>query len=337
MTTHILGYPRIGEKRELKFALEKYWRGEIEQGELENVGKELRQNNWSLQRENGLGFVTVGDFAWYDHVLNTSLLLGHVPKRHAEGEVTIDTLFKIARGRSQGSCGCAASDMTKWFNTNYHYIVPEFSSDDEFKVTWSQLFDEIKEAQALGHTVKPVLLGPISYLYLGKEVEEGFDRLNHLPKLLDVYREIFLQLEELNVEWVQLDEPVLALDLNDEWLQAYRTAYQSRFGKPKVLLTTYFDSIEASLDTVVNFAVDGLHVDIHAAPNQLSKVLEKLPSEWVLSAGVVNGRNVWRTDLEKATLELKPIKQALGNRFLDWKFLLVATFTGGFVTRRTTV
>ena len=143
-TTHILGYPRIGEKRELKFALEKYWRGEINQAELKSVGGNLRTKNWGLQAEAGLDFVSAGDFAWYDHVLTTTLLLGHVPKRHRNGFPDLDTLFNIGRGQSQVGCDChghAASDMTKWFNTNYHYIVPEFSQDDVFEVSWPQLFD----------------------------------------------------------------------------------------------------------------------------------------------------------------------------------------------------
>ena len=182
--THILGYPRIGEKRELKFALEKYWRGDITQQELKAVGSEIRHNNWALQKEAGLSFTTAGDFAWYDHVLTTTLLLGHVPARHhlshnKDSFPDLNTLFRVGRGQSQNSCGCsgsAASDMTKWFNTNYHYIVPEFSSDDKFEVSWPQLFEEVNEAVKTGANVKPVLLGPVSYLYLGKEVEDNFDR-----------------------------------------------------------------------------------------------------------------------------------------------------------------
>jgi len=215
-TTHILGYPRIGDKRQLKFALEKYWRGEIDQAQLKSVGAQLRQNHWQTQADAGLSFVTAGDFAWYDHVLTTTLLLGHVPKRHRDGFPDLDTLFKVGRGQSQAQCGCngnAASDMTKWFNTNYHYIVPEFSSQDTFEVSWPQLFEEINEAQQAGHQVKPVLLGPLSYLYLGKEVEEGFDRLTLLPRLLTAYQAILAKLAKQGVQWVQIDEPILALEL----------------------------------------------------------------------------------------------------------------------------
>ncbi|MDG2685660.1 5-methyltetrahydropteroyltriglutamate--homocysteine S-methyltransferase, partial [Vibrio parahaemolyticus] len=228
-TTHILGYPRIGEKRELKFAQEKYWRGDIDQTELKKVGEDLRAKNWQTQTEAGLSFTTAGDFAWYDHVLTTTLLLGHVPKRHAGGFPNLDTLFKVGRGQSQAGCGCAgaaASDMTKWFNTNYHYIVPEFSKDDTFEVSWPQLFEEINEAVQAGHKVKPVLLGPVSYLYLGKEVEEGFDRLTLLPRLLTAYQAILAKLASQGVEWVQIDEPILSLELEKQWADAFKLAYQ---------------------------------------------------------------------------------------------------------------
>lgn len=316
-TTHILGYPRIGEKRELKFALEKYWRGEIDQAELRSVGTDLRANNWNTQQQAGLDFVTAGDFAWYDHVLTTTLLLGHVPKRHRSGFPDLDTLFKVGRGQSQDSCGCsgsAASDMTKWFNTNYHYIVPEFSQDDKFEVSWPQLFEEVNEASKAGHKVKPVLLGPISYLYLGKEVDEGFDRLTLLPRLLTAYQAILAKLVKQGVEWVQIDEPVLALELDKPWLDSFKLAYQVIRTDVKVLLTTYFDSVLDSLDKIIELDVDGLHIDLSASPDQLDQVVNKLPADWVLSTGVVNGRNVWRADLSAQLAILQPLKDSLGDR-----------------------
>ncbi|NRF25749.1 5-methyltetrahydropteroyltriglutamate--homocysteine S-methyltransferase [Vibrio coralliilyticus] len=316
-TTHILGYPRIGEKRELKFALEKYWRGEIEQAELKAVGAELRNKNWQTQSDADLSFVTAGDFAWYDHVLTTTLLLGHVPKRHRDGFPDLDTLFKVGRGQSQVSCDCngsAASDMTKWFNTNYHYIVPEFSEEDSFDVSWPQLFEEVSEATKAGHNVKPVLLGPISYLYLGKEVNEGFDRLTLLPRLLTAYQNILSKLSKQGVEWVQIDEPVLSLELEKPWLTSFKLAYQVIRSDIKVLLTTYFDSVDDTLDKIVELDVDGLHIDLAAAPQQLSTVVSRLPKEWILSAGVVNGRNVWRADLSTQLELLQPVKQQLGDR-----------------------
>ncbi|ENO1791383.1 MULTISPECIES: 5-methyltetrahydropteroyltriglutamate--homocysteine S-methyltransferase [Vibrio] len=315
-TTHVLGYPRIGEKRELKFVQEKYWRGEIDQAELKKVGADLRAKNWQTQTDAGLSFTTAGDFAWYDHVLTTTLLLGHVPKRHADGFPDLDTLFKVGRGQSQAGCCCAgaaASDMTKWFNTNYHYIVPEFSKDDTFEVSWPQLFEEVNEATQAGHKVKPVLLGPVSYLYLGKEVEEGFDRLTLLPRLLTAYQAILAKLASQGVEWVQIDEPILSLELESKWADAFKLAYQVIRSDVKVLLTTYFDSISDTLDKIVKLPVDGLHIDLSAAPQQLDDVVAKLPEGWVLSAGVVNGRNVWRSDLSAQLERLQPVKEKLGD------------------------
>ncbi|CAH1590530.1 5-methyltetrahydropteroyltriglutamate--homocysteine S-methyltransferase [Vibrio owensii] len=316
-TTHILGYPRIGEKRELKFAQEKYWRGEIDQNELKQVGAALREKNWNTQTEAGLTFAAAGDFAWYDHVLTTTLLLGHVPKRHANGFPDLDTLFKVGRGQSQASCDCkgaAASDMTKWFNTNYHYIVPEFSKDDSFEVSWPQLFEEVNDAIKAGHKVKPVLLGPLSYLYLGKEVEEGFDRLTLLPRILTAYQVILSKLAGLGVEWVQIDEPILSLELEDKWADAFKLAYQVIRSDVKVLLTTYFDSVSDTLNKIIELPVDGLHIDLSASPEQLDEVITKLPEDWILSAGVVNGRNVWRTDLSKQLERLQPVKDKIGDR-----------------------
>lgn len=316
-TTHILGYPRIGEKRQLKFALEQYWRGEIEPSQLQQLGQSIRQQNWQQQQEAGLSFVTAGDFAWYDHVLTTTLLLGHVPQRHRHGFPDLDTLFRVGRGQSQNSCGCsgsAASDMTKWFNTNYHYIVPEFSATDSFEVSWPQLFEEVNEAFKAGHQVKPVLLGPLSYLYLGKEVEEGFDRLTLLPRLLTAYQAILAKLAKQGVTWVQIDEPILALELETPWQEAFKLAYQVIQGEVKLLLTTYFDSVSDTLDKIIELPVNGLHIDLSAAPQQLGEVLEKLPQDWVLSAGVVNGRNVWRADLASQLSQLQPVKAQLGDR-----------------------
>lgn len=315
-TTHILGYPRIGAQRELKFGLEKYWRGEIEKSELLELGSLLRHRHWRDQVDTGLDYITAGDFAWYDHVLSTSLLLSHVPERHDSGFPDLDTLFRVGRGQSQSQCGCsaAASDMTKWFNTNYHYIVPEFSQDDQFSVSWPQLFEEVSEAVKAGGKVKPVLLGPLSYLWLGKEVEEGFDRLTLLPRLLSAYQKILSKLSALGVEWVQIDEPILSLELPSVWLNSFKLAYQVIQGDVKLLLTTYFDAIDHQLDKIIELPVNGLHIDLAATPEQLDNVVAKLPKEWVLSAGVINGRNVWRADLNAWLAQLMPLKEQLGER-----------------------
>lgn len=313
-TTHILGYPRVGSQRELKFAQEKYWQGDIDQAELKEVGSLLRHRHWGDQSGAGLDFVSVGDFAWYDHVLGTSMLLGHLPKRHRKGFPDLDALFRVARGKAPTGCSCAAADMTKWFNTNYHYLVPEFSADDEFTVSWQQLFEEVAEAKQAGHAVKPVLLGPVSYLWLGKEKEAGFDRLSLLPRLLTAYQQILSKLAKLGVEWVQIDEPVLALELPAAWAESFNLAYQVLHGSPKLLLTTYFDNITHHLDNITKLKIDGLHVDLSAAPAQLDEIVDALPENWVLSAGVINGRNVWRADLSALLARLQPVKAVLGDR-----------------------
>ncbi|OEE87498.1 5-methyltetrahydropteroyltriglutamate--homocysteine S-methyltransferase [Enterovibrio norvegicus FF-162] len=313
-TTHILGYPRIGNKRELKFALEQYWNGEINQQGLLDVGATIRHHNWQVQKDAGLSFVTVGDFAWYDQVLQTSLTLGHIPKRHRHGHPDLDTLFRIARGKAPTGCSCAASDMTKWFNTNYHYIVPEFTKDDEFALSWNQLFDEVSEAQKSGYKVKPAILGPISYLFLGKEKEADFNRLELLPRLLSVYQQILNKLKSQGVEWVQIDEPILALELPDEWRNAFKLAYQVIGGDVKLLLTTYFESVEHQIDVISALNVNGLHLDANVAPQHVDTIVDAIPDHWVVSLGVVNGRNIWKANLNKWLTALQPTADKLGDR-----------------------
>ncbi|WP_261817090.1 5-methyltetrahydropteroyltriglutamate--homocysteine S-methyltransferase [Vibrio gallicus] len=306
---HILGYPRIGTQRELKFALEAYWNGKGTLDSLLEMGKSLRHQNWQTQIDAGLDYITVGDFAWYDHVLGTSLLLGHLPQRHRKHGVSHDTLFKIARGNTECECG-HAQDMTKWFNTNYHYLVPEFSKSDTFEISWQQLFDEVTEAKQLNRKIKVNLLGPVSYLYLGKSIDEGFEQLSLLPQLLETYQQILQRLADLDVEWVQIDEPILALQLPSNWLEAFETAYNALQGHAKLLLTTYFDSIEQSFSTIQKLPIDGIHLDLTTGPSQLETIASSIPSQWVLSLGVINGRNVWRSDLSHWFHTLAPIAKA---------------------------
>ncbi|MEE1673451.1 5-methyltetrahydropteroyltriglutamate--homocysteine S-methyltransferase [Agarivorans aestuarii] len=316
-TTHVLGYPRIGKQRELKFALESYWRGESSQQDLLQVGKDIRQQNWQAQIDSGQAWVTAGDFAWYDQVLNTSLLLGNLPKRHQSEQINLDSMFAVARGQQGCGCNHAASDMSKWFNTNYHYIVPEFSEDSVFSLQWTQLFDEIREAFDQGHAVKPVILGPVSYLYLGKnddQAADGFERLSLLPQLLTVYREIFQRIAALGVEWLQVDEPILGLELDAQWQDALLAAYQTSISPTKVLLTSYFADVLDNAEVIQQLAVDGLHLDLCAAPQQLEQVLTWLPESWVLSAGVINGRNVWRANLPELIENYSSLKVRLGER-----------------------
>lgn len=301
MTTHLLGYPRIGAQRELKFALERYWRGELTEAALRQLGVQLRRQHWRQQADAGVELLPVGDFAWYDHVLQTSLMLGNAPARHQHPhtEYDLELLFRIARGQGQqqACCGGSASEMTKWFNTNYHYLVPEFEQGQQFALRWFELFDQVQEAQALGHQVKPVLLGPLTYLWLGKTVGEPFDRLTLLPQLLTVYQQICARLLALGVEWIQIDEPILVLDLPEPWQQAFKHAYQQLDAAPNLILTSYFGSVADKIDWLVELPVGGIHLDLCAAPEQIQSVVGKVPDSWVLSLGVVNGRNIWRADL----------------------------------------
>ncbi|MFZ3391545.1 5-methyltetrahydropteroyltriglutamate--homocysteine S-methyltransferase [Buttiauxella gaviniae] len=306
---HTLGFPRVGLRRELKKAQESYWAGSSTQEELLAVGRELRARHWDQQKEAGVELLPVGDFAWYDHVLTTSLLLGNVPARHqnADGSVDIDTLFRLGRGRAPTGEPAAAAEMTKWFNTNYHYMVPEFTKGQQFKLTWTQLLDEVDEALALGHNVKPVLLGPVTYLWLGKVKGEPFDRLSLLQDILPVYQQVLAELAKRGIEWVQIDEPALVLELPQEWLDAFKPAYDALAGNVKLLLTTYFEGVTPNLNTITALPVQGLHVDFVHGKDDINALHQQLPANWLLSAGVINGRNVWRADLTEKYAQLKDL------------------------------
>ncbi|WP_137818843.1 5-methyltetrahydropteroyltriglutamate--homocysteine S-methyltransferase [Pseudomonas sp. 2FG] len=323
---HNLGFPRIGRDRELKKALEAYWQGDLDEAGLRAVGRELRASHWQVQRDAGIELLPVGDFAWYDQVLTHSLCFGVIPERFRPpaGLPTLETLFALARGAvgntsRQACCGGAhaqpllAQELTKWFDSNYHYLVPEFSQDQQFKLSWEQLFEEVEEAHALGHSVKPVLIGPLTYLWLGKAKGDSFDKLDLLERLLPLYGEILGRLAAQGVEWVQLDEPILALDLPQDWKNAFERAYHLlQYSPLKKLIATYFGGLEDNLGLAVGLPVQGLHVDLVRAPEQLGAVLDRLPTYKVLSLGVVNGRNVWRCDLEKALAHLQEAQLRFG-------------------------
>ncbi|QJI38442.1 5-methyltetrahydropteroyltriglutamate--homocysteine S-methyltransferase [Pseudomonas sp. ADAK13] len=315
---HSLGFPRIGRDRELKKAQEAFWKGELDEAGLRAVGRELRKAHWDLQKIAGIELLPVGDFAWYDQVLTHSLMFGVIPERFrpVDGKATLHTLFGMARGVSDNRCGGAhAQEMTKWFDTNYHYLVPEFSADQQFQLGWDQLFEEVKEARDLGHTVKPVVIGPLTYLWLGKAKGGDFDKLDLLDRLLPLYGQIFQRLADLGVEWVQIDEPILVLDLPQDWKNAFERAYNLIQRDPlKKLVATYFGGLEENLGLAANLPVDGLHIDLVRAPDQYPVILDRLPAYKVLSLGVVNGRNVWRCDLEKTLATLQHAHQRLGDR-----------------------
>ncbi|KHO65302.1 5-methyltetrahydropteroyltriglutamate--homocysteine S-methyltransferase [Pseudomonas flexibilis] len=316
---HTLGFPRIGRDRELKKALEAYWKGALDEAGLRQVGRQLRAEHWQLQKDAGIDLLPVGDFAWYDQVLTHSLMFGVVPERFRPrdgGLPSLDTLFAMARGVSGGCCGGAhAQEMTKWFDSNYHYLVPEFTADQTFRLSWEQLFEEVAEARALGHAVKPVIIGPLTYLWLGKCKGGDFERLDLLERLLPVYGEILQRLKTLGVDWVQIDEPILGLDLPQAWKAGFERAYNLLQREPgKKLIATYFAGLEDNLALAAGLPVDGLHVDLVRAPEQFPVVLDWLPAYKVLSLGVVDGRNVWRTDLDKALGVLQQAQARLGER-----------------------
>jgi len=315
---HSLGFPRIGRDRELKKAQEAFWKGELNEAGLRDVGRDLRKAHWDLQKNAGIDLLPVGDFAWYDQVLTHSLMFGVIPERFRphDGKATLQTLFSMARGVSNACCGGAhAQEMTKWFDTNYHYLVPEFSADQQFQLGWEQLFEETEEARALGHNVKPVIIGPLTYLWLGKTKGTDFDKLDLLDRLLPLYGQIFARLAALGVEWVQIDEPILVLDLPQDWKNAFERAYNQIQRDPlKKLLATYFGGLEENLGLAANLPVDGLHIDLVRAPDQYPTILDRLPAYKVLSLGVVNGRNVWRCDLQNALATLRHAHERLGDR-----------------------
>ncbi|RFU48952.1 5-methyltetrahydropteroyltriglutamate--homocysteine S-methyltransferase [Paraburkholderia sp. DHOC27] len=320
-TTHNLGFPRIGAKRELKFALESYWKGESSLGELKALGTQLRQRHWAHQAD--LGFAAVGDFSFYDQVLDMSFTLGNLPARvqgfHGD---TLDNYFRVARGRSakgaedHAACcgGVAAGEMTKWFDTNYHYIVPEFTATTNFSLDPSRLVTQLAEARSAGVNVKPVIIGPVTYLWLGKAKDDS-DRLALLPKLLPVYGALLDTFAAQGVEWVQIDEPALVTELDPAWQQAFVTAYDAlETRRVKLLLATYFGQLQNNLSLACKLPVDGLHIDAINARAEVAKAAHELPAERVLSVGAINGRNIWKTDLS-ATLDwLEPVAKKLGER-----------------------
>lgn len=317
--THIPGFPRIGAARELKFALERFWRGEQTEAALQETARNLRAQHWKTQREHGLDFVTVGDFTLYDHVANHIQLFGCEPERFGfdGSEAPLARYFAMARGDgAHKSCGCghngAALEMTKWFDTNYHYLVPEFSADTAFSLHSEALLEQVAEARAAGHPVKAVLLGPLTFLWLGKErgVEAGADgsRLDLLERLLPLYSQLLVQLREAGAEWVQLDEPILGLDLPNAWRNAFEPAYWllNQSGA-QLLLATYFSPLEENVSLACRLPVAGLHVDAVRAGSELTSVADWLPAHKVLSVGIVDGRNIWRTDLDAALAVLIPV------------------------------
>ena len=319
-TSHCVGFPRIGKFRELKKATEAYWRGDLDQSALMAEGKRLRSMHWRMQQDAGMDWVATGDFAWYDQMLNHSMMLGAIPHRfegsiEGQADNLLDTQFRMARGRAPSGQAAAACEMTKWFDTNYHYIVPELHQGQTFRLTSRAVIEQTIEAQEQGFNAKPVLIGPLTWLWLGKVKGEPFDRLELLDELVTVYGQVLAELAETGAQWVQIDEPILALDLPQPWLQAFESVY-NRLQTPaiKVMLATYFGGLQDATTTVANLPVEGLHIDLVRAPEQLLSELDRLPAYKTLSVGVIDGRNIWRSDLSAILEQLKPAREKLGER-----------------------
>ncbi len=273
---HILGFSRIGAKRELKLALEAFWRGEIPESELLAVGRELRIRHWQSQRNAGLDLVTVGDFAWYDSVLQAVAHLGCAPGRFGfdPRTLTLPQYFTLARGDADHP----AMELTKWFDTNYHYLVPEWRADTRFDggVVW--LFEEVAEAVEQGHAVKVALVGPLTLLYIGK-IKSGLShKLDLLPRLVPAYQRLLARLQDQGVPWVQIDEPILSLELDERWLAAFRPTYEAFVSlSPKILLATYFESVAEQAAMLKSLPVSGIHLDLVRGREQLATFLDGYP------------------------------------------------------------
>ncbi|ALS64254.1 5-methyltetrahydropteroyltriglutamate--homocysteine S-methyltransferase [Pandoraea apista] len=319
--THNLGFPRVGAKRELKFGQEAYWKGQSSRDALKALGASLRRRHW--QDQAALDLAPVGDFAFYDQVLDMSFTLGNLPERVQDfhGDV-LDNYFRVARGRSAqsaeahaGCCGgVAAGEMTKWFDTNYHYIVPEFSAATNFSLDASRLVEQLAEARAAGVKAKPVIIGPVTYLWLGKAKDDS-DKLALLPRLLPVYVTLLKTLAAQGVEWVQIDEPILVTELSADWRKAFETAYAALASTPvKRLLATYFGELQDNLPLACRLPIDGLHLDAVNAREEVAKAIAALPADKIVSLGVVNGRNIWKADLTALLDWLEPVAKTLGDR-----------------------
>jgi len=314
METHVLGFPRIGVNRELKKAQEAYWRGALSREELAAVCDELKQRHWRIQLQAGLSFVATGDFSLYDHILDTTAMLGAVPERFGwdtASPVDVDLYFRMARG--DAARNIPPMEMTKWFDANYHYLVPEWTPNLPLKLSSLSVLDDTRRARALGFRPKPVLTGPITYLCLAKEYDHA-RRWDRLDEVAAIYAGMISRLAA-DCDWIQLDEPILCTDLDDETRRAFASAYTTlaqSTREARLLLTTYFGVLDDNLDLALQSGCAGLHIDLVRGKDQFRPVLDALPETMTLSAGIVNGRNIWKTDLAQALDLLRAAADRLG-------------------------
>ncbi|MFN5539569.1 MAG: 5-methyltetrahydropteroyltriglutamate--homocysteine S-methyltransferase [Candidatus Melainabacteria bacterium] len=318
-----LGFPRIGANREFKFATEKFWKSDISEQELLKQLADLRAQNWKLQKDKGIDLIPSNDFTYYDQVLDACCLFGAIPERYSklntQDKVSLELYYSMARGNTKADL--TAMEMTKWFDTNYHYIVPEFTKSQEFKIQSDKIFAEFEEAKKLGIITKPVLIGPVTFLSLGKEKTDDFSRFDLLEKLIPVYAEVLSKLSDLGAEWIQIDEPCLVMDLSPEQKDAYKKsnellpkALPASF-KSKLLLATYFEGIEKNIDLINSFW-SGLHVDLVRNPEQLDLVISKIPQGKYTSIGLIDGRNIWKNDLSKSIETAQKVLSKIDSNYL---------------------
>ena len=326
-----LGTPRIGPRRELKFALESFWSGASDEKALIEAGAGLRAANWARQKKLGVSVIPSNDFSFYDQMLDTSVMVGAIPEiyRWNGGPVPLATYFAMARG-AQGKAhevacghshhgheaahGVPAQEMTKWFDTNYHYMVPELTKDQQFTLASRKPIEEYEEAKALGYQTRPVLVGPVTFLKLAKSKDSGFNPLSLLDRLLPVYIEVLRELAYRGAEWVQIDEPCLVLDLDIVGQQAMHYAYAEiakAVPQLRIMLATYFGGLGGNRDTALALPVAGLHLDLIRAPEQIDGLAD-FPKDRVLSLGIIDGRNIWRADLSRILGQLEPVIAKLG-------------------------
>ena len=319
-TSTNLGFPRIGANRELKWAVEAYWAGKIDRRELLRRAAEIRRANWALQRDAGVALVPSNDFSLYDHVLDTSVMVGAIPERYEDpdGKIGLDTYFAMARGRtaSPDRPGVSAMEMTKWFDTNYHYIVPEINKGQIFAVRSEKPVDEFREAKALGIHTRPALLGPVTFLLLSKSADPAFEPLTLLEGLVDVYESVLRQLAAAGADWVQMDEPALGLTLDNRQRSAFGRAYARLVAASptlKIMAAVYFSDLRENTKAALALPTQGLHVDLVRGRSDLENLLPKLRQDTTLSLGLVDGRNVWKTDLAAAVAAARKATSALGS------------------------
>jgi len=313
-----LGYPRIGSNRELKWLLEAFWKKKINEQVLFEKISTIKKANWIKQKNSGLQHIPSNDFSLYDHVLDICLTVDAIPDRYKKlknNKNRLDLYFAMARGYQNGKIDIKAMEMTKWFDTNYHYIVPEFKTNQKFKLVFSKIIDEFLEAKNFGIITRPVILGPLSFLYLGKAVSNKFNKLSLLNKLIPIYKEIFKLLKDFGAEWIQVDEPILSLDLEKEYKNKFLSTYDSLSKySPKILLTSYFSSSYPNYNILKKIKVSGVHLDlVNTNEKDLNKILKSFPKNKFLSAGLVNGRNIWKNDLLKSIKMIKNIKKNISD------------------------